>query len=588
MGSGGGANIPTFGGFGGNNSSSGSTPNGAPPSGNIVNNRLVFNLSTSFDLNDPSDESGSDSTSKEDDDTPGSTNVPPLEHVFVDAAAGLSNNQPFSALFTKSLQKIYMNPSLRTLSLANIGRGEIMMLLGCFAKNSAITSLNLSNNALGDQGAALLSTALMSNRSLLTINIDSNDMTNVGWNHILTALTEIGKSIIKESPSIPLTTWLPRLHSMVYPRHDFERLIVATDSTTRRMDYYILLARLNTALVNNGNLYYNDTRKYHPNRLPLGFTHGTRPETFFPPTPTVLYPRTAMPADVLASLKIKIEPPRNVQTNNAISTIAHFLKGRPKPSTSPLANSSSSSLSASKRAGNKETGASDESPSVSPNPKSHANERTSPVPFKLGTSSSPNTLTPNTISPIFVTPMTISPNTLSPLSIVSRPKSMAYPLISLHTPDPNSTTSSTSTSTTTTTLGVTSNNVGLGRTERKMQLNYTPVTEEQVFDAIANLETATTYCLSSCSPTPPKSPRTVTAGNVVLNISASPSDDESSPTKPGDHDNGRKQAVLQTLQAPVFTRTRSQSMIEATSLHHSTTSSDQVQSSSTSSLSSLE
>eukprot|EP01133_Synstelium_polycarpum_P003789 gene3789-4370_t len=441
--------------------------------GGFSGGRLALNLSGSQDANDHAHASPKH-TSHNPDDGSAASSSSPLTSSGGDIGAGLSINQSFKTLFIKSLQKIYLNNDTRTLNLSNIGR-IIFSFLPLLSKDSSVTSLDISRNSLGDEGAVILAGSLAVNRTILSINIDGNSMTNVGWSELLIPLSECGKSIIRESPNVPLNTSHSRLHSMPYPRYDFERVLVATDDPYKRASIYMVMARLQMALVANGNILYADRAKHH-NKLPLGLVARRRISHYFPQTPTVLYPLHPVPLDITQALasKSKIAHHPAPPAGSAMSTITQFLKapGLRSRMANMNHNSSNSSHSNSLHAGpttgivishplhlrdslpltasaithhTKSPHLTPTSPSMlssstSSTPKHHSSsERTSPIPFAINLLSSSGT--DNTKYPSF--PRRSSPS--------------AYPAIPLFE-DPS------------------------------------PVTQEQLLDAINNLEMATTYC----------------------------------------------------------------------------------------------
>eukprot|EP01132_Coremiostelium_polycephalum_P002586 gene2586-3203_t len=231
-------------------------------------------------------------------------------------------NKSFKSLFVKALQKIYNNPELKTLNIAQIGK-IVTSFISTISKNSSVHTLDISNNSIGDQGALLLSSSLTTNRSLLALNIDANAISDVGWSDIARVIGEYRPINTRDSPSLPSTSSPSPVYSMFYPKVDFERLISITEDNQRRNSIYIAISKLQSVLINNGNTYYRDRK--NSTRLPIGFAFR-KPENLIPPTPIILYPVTPVPKDIIEQLNDKQSPNIEPSTQPSISSITSFLR----------------------------------------------------------------------------------------------------------------------------------------------------------------------------------------------------------------------------------------------------------------------
>ncbi|GAM26662.1 hypothetical protein SAMD00019534_098370 [Acytostelium subglobosum LB1] len=509
--------------------------------------------------------------------------------------AGSDLNQSFSSLLAKSLQKIYMNPELKTLNLANLGKATVMKMLPYISKNSSVASLDISKNALGDIGAQLLANSLASNRSILAINFDSNNMTNIGWNQMLISLTQQqtgttgSRPLLKDSPSqppMPLTSPHPHLHSMIYPRIDFEKLIVATNDPTRRMNIYLLISKLQMALITNGNLHYSD-RKHLSNKFPIGFSSKTK-EPFFLPTPNVLYPRTPVPAEVLAQMKIKVEQQRGVNNgSSAIATITQFLKTsglRPVNKSVPAASNANTVV-----IGMPQQTMATTTNIIHTNPIKEASFAVSKKPATVPSPSSPSSPSTDEADNVSVS-TTSSPAKPSIAAGVDSPVSppdqrsgrrrggFYQPVTDNDVPASSTTQSSSTTTTTTSTTPTTSQQQqpGVAPEVGDRASMYKPVTHQQVFDAIESLELATNYYFSG---TGSSSSTTNTPNNQYTTPPKSPAHEPATDTTTTDTTAAAEEQ---------FTRVRSQSAISAPKLEKLVEQQLKMMHVTTSSLSSLE
>jgi hypothetical protein len=64
----------------------------------------------------------------------------------------------------------------------------VLLITDAMMANSALVSLNLSENAVGDEGTRIIAEALKTNPALSNIDISKNFVTSEGGGHIATAL----------------------------------------------------------------------------------------------------------------------------------------------------------------------------------------------------------------------------------------------------------------------------------------------------------------------------------------------------------------------------------------------------------------
>ncbi|KAF2074793.1 hypothetical protein CYY_003896 [Polysphondylium violaceum] len=250
----------------------------------------------------------------------------------------INNSKSFKPIFIKSLNKVYSNVNLKILSLCDIGK-VLNNFIPTLSKSSSIYCLEMSGNSLGDQGAVMLAKSLRSNRSILSINIDCNQITVVGWNSIYRAISanENGNNLFnstKEAPSLPSTTCPSRLCSMNYPKVDFERILSLTEDFTSRSSIYNCISNMQMALVKNGNQYFSNRKSNGTLRPPIGYIFKkyseeqpaeTQHPLTVPQTPMILYPITPVPKELLTQAHdrfyIPIDPPIQSSLYNIMATL---------------------------------------------------------------------------------------------------------------------------------------------------------------------------------------------------------------------------------------------------------------------------
>ncbi|ESN93479.1 hypothetical protein HELRODRAFT_194028 [Helobdella robusta] len=91
---------------------------------------------------------------------------------------------------------------IETISLKNMKiKSDLTILFDALAANDKLTSLDVSENGMGDAGARILSKALMLNRSMLTLALDGSQLTHVGFEAVASAFER--NTTLRELP-IPL------------------------------------------------------------------------------------------------------------------------------------------------------------------------------------------------------------------------------------------------------------------------------------------------------------------------------------------------------------------------------------------------
>ncbi|KYQ90368.1 leucine-rich repeat-containing protein (LRR) [Tieghemostelium lacteum] len=238
----------------------------------------------------------------------------------------------FQNSFLKALSRIYFNPELKSLCIANIGR-LLKSFLPTLSKPSSVVYLDISGNSLADQGAILLGQALSQNRSILSLNFDSNQITNVGWANINSSISldtgfhnNIYNSSTMVTPTLPSTPSPSNLYSIVYPSDDIDRLLNATTSDPEeRFNINQTLSKLQMTLHTNS-LHYS--REYNKLQYPVGFQYRKHDlyRHHVPLTPMILYPITPMPKEIQLKLAEKVSFSLEPVNQSTISSIHLFLR----------------------------------------------------------------------------------------------------------------------------------------------------------------------------------------------------------------------------------------------------------------------